>query len=92
MTRPGGASVTVSRLPPSPGLRRAARRPAAAPAELAELSRDLGTGWPLLHCVEAQQFTREMLEYVFETADEMEKISKVGLQPRADLGAELTVV
>lgn len=32
------------------------------------------TGWPLQHCVEAQQFNREMLDFIFDTADEMEKI------------------
>jgi len=55
----------------------------AAGAKGVDDSGDFSTGWPLAHCIEAQQFTREMLEYIFETADEMERIAKDRRHPGA---------
>ena len=38
-------------------------------------SQDIPGGWPLQHCVEAQQFDRDMLNEIFALADEMEIIA-----------------
>ncbi|CAG9466965.1 unnamed protein product [Pedinophyceae sp. YPF-701] len=42
-------------------------------------------GWPLKHCIEAQQFNNEMLQHIFDTADEMEEICRDPHDPRGKM-------